>query len=54
MQALYKTLDKIKKAEIRVDIDQLNLNRATEFRVREIENEMELQLNGNELDLINS
>ena len=54
LQALYETLDKIKQAEIRVDIDQLNLNRAIEFRVREIENEMELQVNGNELDLINS
>ena len=44
----------MKTAEIRVDIDQVNLNRATEFRVREIETEMDLQVQGNELDLLNS
>jgi hypothetical protein len=37
-----------------VDIDQVNLNRAVEFRINEIETEMHFQTNGNELDLINS
>jgi len=54
LQSLFETLDKIKKAEIRVDIDQVNLNRAVEFRINEIETEMHFQTNGNELDLINS
>lgn len=54
LQSLFETLDKIKKAEIRVDIDQVNLNRAVEFRINEIETEMHFQTNGNELDLLNS
>jgi hypothetical protein len=40
LEALFHTIDKIKHAEIRVDIDQVNLNRAMEFRIREIETEM--------------
>jgi hypothetical protein len=54
LQALYGTIDKIKAAEIRVDIDQINLNRAIEFRVREIENDINFKVEGNRLDLINS
>lgn len=37
-----------------MDLDQVNLNRAMEFRVKEIEQEMDLQLNSNQLDLIQS
>jgi len=40
--SLFETINKIKQAEIRVDIDQINLNRAIEFRIKEIETEMEL------------
>lgn len=54
LTALYQTLSKVKGAEVRVDLDQVNLNRAMEFRVKEIEQEMDLQLNSNQLDLIHS
>ena len=42
LKALYETIDRIKQAEIRVDIDQINLNRAIEFRIKEIELDMDL------------
>ena len=54
LQALFSTINKIKTAEIRVDIDQISLNRAIEFRIREIENDIDFKVEGNKLDLINS
>lgn len=54
LKALYSTINKIKSAEIRIDIDQISLNRAIEFRIKEIENDIDFKVEGNKLDLINS
>ena len=54
LECLQEVLTKIDKTEIRVDLDQINLNKATALRLREIENELDFEVQGNELDLINS
>jgi len=51
---LHGVLDQIKNAEVRIDLDQINLNKATALRLREIESELDFEVQGNELDLINS
>ena len=54
LECLHGVLDQIRDAEIRVDLDQINLNKATALRLREIESELDFEVQGNELDLINS
>lgn len=54
LECLQEVLNLINEAEIRVDLDQINLNKATALRLREIENELDFEVQGNELDLINS
>jgi len=54
LSALQETIDQIKVAEIRVDLDQINLNKAISYRVKEIQTEMDIDIQGNELDLLNS
>lgn len=54
LECLQDVLNLINDAEIRVDLDQINLNKATALRLREIENELDFEVQSNELDLINS
>ena len=54
LECLQGVLGQIESAEIRVDLDQINLNKATALRLREVENELDFEVQGNELDLINS
>ena len=52
--SLQTILSQINRADIKVDLDQINLNKAIKLRLKEIENELDFQVQGNELDLINS
>ena len=54
LSCLQGVLEQISNTEIRVDLDQINLNKATALRLREIENELDFEVQSNELDLINS
>lgn len=42
--SLHEILEKIRDAEIRVDLDQINLNKATALRLREIESELDFEV----------
>ena len=44
LECLQEVLTKIDKTEIRVDLDQINLNKATALRLREIENELDFEV----------
>lgn len=44
LTCLQGILELIKNAEIRVDLDQINLNKATALRLREIENELDFEV----------
>ena len=44
LECLQNILDQIKDAEIRVDIDQIGLNKATAQRLREIESELDIEV----------
>jgi hypothetical protein len=48
------SLSRIKNADIRIDLDQLQLNKQTEFRIHELETEIDLSFTGNEMDLMDS
>ncbi len=40
--------------DIKVDIDQINLNKAIMYRLKEIENELDFELESQDMDLIES
>lgn len=44
LECLQDVLNQIRDAEIRVNLDQLNLNKATSLRLREIENELDFEV----------
>ena len=44
LTALQETIDQIKVAEIRVDLDQLNLNKAISYRIKELQTEMDIDI----------
>jgi hypothetical protein len=48
------SLLKINTADVRIDLDQVQLNAQLEFRVHEINTELNLQVKGNELDFTDS
>ena len=52
--ALSEVLEQIGKASIHIDLDQVMLNKTLSTRLSEIESELDFQVQGNELDLINS
>lgn len=54
LECLQGILNQIENAETRVDLDQINLNKATSLRLREVDSELDFEVQGNELDLINS
>lgn len=54
LECLQDILHQIENAETRVDLDQVNLNKATSLRLREVDSELDFEVQGNELDLINS
>ena len=44
LECLHGVLEQIENAEIRVDLDQINLNKATALRLREVENELDFEV----------
>ena len=47
-------MTKLHNIDIKIDLEQRNLNKLVEFRVSEIQTEIDLEMTGNELDLMNS
>ena len=47
-------MSKLHNIDIKIDLEQRNLNKLVEFRVSEIQTEIDLEMTGNELDLMNS
>ncbi len=54
MQALKESIDDIKLADAKVDIEYVTLNKAVGQRIKEISKHMDIDIKGNELDLLNS
>ena len=54
LEALKDTISQLMKMDIQVDIDQINLNKAIMYRLKEIENELDFELESQDMDLIES
>ena len=54
LEALKDTIRLLDKNEIRVDLDQLNVNKAIMYRLKEIENELDFELQSQDMDLTES
>jgi hypothetical protein len=54
LQALKESIDDIKLADAKVDIEYVTLNKAVGQRIKEISKHMDIDIKGNELDLLNS
>lgn len=54
LNAIKDTILSLDRTEIKIDIEQVNLNKALIYRLREIETELDFELQGHELDLIES
>lgn len=54
LQSIQDTVKQIQNSEIKVDLDQIGLNKAINYRLREIENELDFEFSGQEMDLIDS
>ena len=54
LQALKESIDDIKQAEAKVDIEFVTLNKAIGQRIKDISKHMDIDIKGNELDLLNS
>jgi hypothetical protein len=51
---LKESIDDIKLADAKVDIEYVTLNKAVGQRIKEISKHMDIDIKGNELDLLNS
>ncbi|CDW75950.1 b-box zinc finger family protein [Stylonychia lemnae] len=54
LEALKDTIIQLEKMDIKVDIDQVNLNKAIMYRLREIETELDFEVQSQDMDLIES
>lgn len=52
--SIKETAQQIQNSEIKVDLEQITLNKAIGFRLREIETELDFEFSGQEMDLIES